>query len=96
MISTEEKYEYLLRKWRYVNITRDFEIAPVFDLNGQQIPGMVENVPIDSFCCSNYSLKKRSFFGIPKTFHGSSAQETIDLAYKSERIGEQLNLFTEV
>ena len=95
MISTEEKYEYLLRKWHYVEITRNFETAPTFDLNGRQIPGMVENVPINSFWCSNCSLKKGPFFGISKTFHGFSAREAIDLAYKSERTGEQLDLFKE-
>lgn len=91
MISNEEKYEYLLRKWGCIEITRGVESTPVFNLTG-----LLENTPINSFWCSNCSLKKGPFFGIPKTFHGFSAQEAIDLAYKSERVGEQLDLFKEI
>ncbi|MCK4357833.1 MAG: hypothetical protein KAW92_03695 [Candidatus Cloacimonetes bacterium] len=110
MISTEEKQKYLLGKWRYVEIARDFETIPAFDLDGRQISGMVENVPIDSFCCRNYFLDWDNvdkcylmkdengdpFWSEVKEFYGLSVEEVIDLAYKSERIGEQLNLFVEI
>ena len=104
MISTEEKQKYLLGKWGFVEIERVLADVPVFDKDGYFLSRR-EKQPAGAYYCRNYSLNEchnmidengDPFWGEVKEFYGLSVEEVIDLAYKSERIGKQLNLFVEV
>ena len=109
MISTEKKQKYLLEKWGFVEIERAVIDVPVFDKDGNFLM-QYKKEPAGVYCCRNYSLDwdnvdkcylmrdeyKDPFWGEVKEFYSLSVEEAIDLAYKSERIGEQLNLFVEV
>lgn len=97
-LSTQEKLDYLFESWLFIEISRDVVNVPVFTGQGHFLG--FEKSPGGYYCCRNYSLKKglivrgeKSFFGKIKEFRSSSFEEVIVSAYKSERIGKQLDLF---
>lgn len=99
MISVQKKLEYLRQKWGFVKIERDLINVPVFDSKGILLRW--EKRSAGAFCCRNYFVKDGEyadgdgnlFWGEVKELYGLSFEEAVDLAYKSERIGEQLDLF---
>ena len=98
--SIEKKFSYLLKKWGFVEISRGVGYRPCFDSKGMEIVGQREAFLDGSCCCSNYSIRDnlyyqngKIFLGERKCFCEHSIDKVIALAYKNERIGEQINLF---